>query len=65
MTSPQRDDLPAPATAVELYLHDIALSMRILTAALVKLTMDVSAAVPTQPAAEITPLREPSKGKGR
>lgn len=49
-----RNPLPAPATAIDMYLHDIAQSLRNL--------VDLATPAPEPPAADdVTELREPAR----
>lgn len=63
--------LPAPATQVDEYLYDIAMSLRQFNAVLAQLTVEVSAAAPAAsgaagPAAdELVDLREPESKAAR
>jgi hypothetical protein len=53
-----RTPLPTPATAIDMYLNDIALSLRIV-ADLVTASQEPEPAPPSDTAAAVTELREP------
>jgi len=70
-----RDPLPAPATQVDMYLHDIALSLRLLNHAVAQLAAGNQPAAATAGNAQedasseddliLTPLREQAPPKRR